>query len=156
MRLTHGIRILLVDGSRMRLLENTGDESRPHLETLLQRHADVPANRALHAGPPGLTLSRGHPGRSSLDEGDPHQQHEDRFVRESLEMVEAAGTPPDKGLVVVAPPRALAVLRDHYAADTRSILLAEIAKDLGKHTAEDVARIVSQADEPDGNPARQA
>lgn len=151
MRLTHGIRILLVDGSRMRLLENTGDERRPHLETLLQRHADVPSNRAIHAGPPGLSLSRGHPGRSTFDEGDPHQEHEDRFVRESLEMVEAAGAEPGKGLVVVAPPRALAVLREHYAPATRSILVSEIAKDLGKHTPEDVARIVSETGEPGGD-----
>ena len=45
-----------------------------------------------------------------------------------------------KSLIVVAPPRALADLRNAFHADVRSRILAEIDKDLTNHPIYDIEK----------------
>ena len=48
------------------------------------------------------------------------------------------------GLVVVAPPRALAVYRDALSADAKQVLAGEIDKTLTGHPVHDIERILTR------------
>jgi protein required for attachment to host cells len=68
-----------------------------------------------------------------VEQTDWHTQEEDRFLRNLLGHLEAAmNAGQAKSLIVVAPPRALGVLRQAYSHNLRAALRAEIDKDLVK------------------------
>ena len=51
-------------------------------------------------------------------------------------------------LVIVAPPRTLAVLRKYMPKNITNQIMAEIDKDLTKHTISDITRILTTENEP--------
>lgn len=141
MILPHNIVILVSDGTRMLLLQNQGNPADPDLRVVDHRQIENPPNRELLSDAPGVGTSAGYPGRDTMARGDPHQENEDAFLVEIAGSL-AEATEGSAGLVVVAPPRALGVLRRHYDDKTRARLVAEIDKDLTRHPVEDIARLL--------------
>ena len=80
MKLAHDTIILVVDGARMVLLRNHGDAVQPDLRVAEHRQIEIPENRDILSDAPGVDMSRGYPGRSTLDQGDPHRAYEDQFI----------------------------------------------------------------------------
>ena len=69
-------------------------------------------------------------GRSAIEPTDWHAQEEDRFLRKLAERLDAAVNAGEaKALILIAPPRALGVLRQTYSHGLRAALRAEIDKD---------------------------
>ncbi|WCT78601.1 host attachment family protein [Novosphingobium humi] len=141
MKLAHDIIILVADGTRMLLLKNHGNPLNPDLRVIGHRQFENPPNRDLLADAPGISVSRAFPGHDTIARGDPHQANEDAFLMEAAEAL-AGVVEASAGLVVVAPPRALGVLRQHYGDHVRARLLAEIDKDLVRHPVDDIARLL--------------
>lgn len=142
MKLRHETIVLVADGSRMLLLRNQGDAVYPDLRVIEHRERENPANRKLRSDAPGVAHSMGHPGRSTMDDGDPHQDSEDRFIAEAADALARVAAEGHNGIVVVAPPAALGALRRHYHPVLADRLIAEIDKDLTRHPVDAIADLL--------------
>ena len=127
----HDALILVMDGSRALLLRNGGTPQAPALR--VEQHVDAPANPLSHdqgSDRPGRTAMGSR--RSSLQEPSPHERQEEAFVRavgiwlDTFISQRGSGA----GLVLIAPPRCLAILRRDMPATSRRHVLAEESKDL--------------------------
>jgi protein required for attachment to host cells len=142
MKLDNGTIVLVVDGSRMLLLRNRGDEAYPDLAVLEHRAFRNPPNRELMTDAPGVGFSTGHPGRATFEEGDPHSVNAQRFVAAAADALAQAAHAQAGDLVVVAPPETLGTLRRHYDRAVHGRIVAEIAKDFTKHPVAEIARLI--------------
>jgi protein required for attachment to host cells len=134
MRIPHDALVLVADGRKSLFFRNEGDGEFLNLVVEDQRaHADL-QDRELKSDAPGRAMSQIGGRQSTMEEPDYHQIEEDRFARETAELlakrVEQDGV--DK-LVVVAPPRTLGELRQHYGKAVEARIVAEIDKDLVNH-----------------------
>ena len=79
--------------------------------------------------------------RSAMDQTDWHDQEEQRFLHSLLGRLDAAlNQGQTKSLIVVAPPRALGVLRPAYSHALRAAVRGEIDKDLVKLPVPEIER----------------
>jgi len=128
--LKHGTWVIVCDGRKAILLQNEGDAAFPNLRLHEVFETEIPASRNLGTAKPGRVFS-GKGGRhSAIEPTDLHQQAEDAFLAELAQKIEErvrAGA--IKGMILVAPPRALGALRPHLSEGVRSSLLAEVEKD---------------------------
>src|SRR5262249_40944906 len=116
LRVHHGDWIVVCDGKKALVLENARDEKFLNLKT--REVFDPPAPKPKELGPdaPGRAFSSVGSGRSAVEQTDWHTQEEDRFLRKLLDHIDAAvNAGQAKSLIVVAPPRALGVLRQAYS-----------------------------------------
>jgi len=133
LRIHHGDWIVVCDGKKALVLENAGDEKFLNLKTREVLDHPAPKTHELGTDAPGRAFSSVGSGRSAVEQTDWHTQEEDRFLRKLLDHIDAAvNAGQAKSLIVVAPPRALGVLRQAYSHDLRAALRAEIDKDLVK------------------------
>jgi protein required for attachment to host cells len=125
--------VVVCDGKKALVLENIGDTRFLNLKTLQVYEQPDLKTSELGTDAPGRAYNSVGAGRSAMEQTDWHQQEEDRFLQKlagDLDAEVKAGTP--KALIMVAPPRALGVLRQYYSPDLRSALRAEIDKDFVK------------------------
>ena len=144
MRIKKGTLILVVDGAKLLLFRNDGDTRKPALATLILEEADNPPSREQGTDSPGRTHSRMGNRRSAYQETDWHAQAEDRFARHAGQVLEQAAADEGKaGIIVIAAPRTLGVLRKHYGRQTGDRLLGEISKELARHETDDIVAVIS-------------
>jgi protein required for attachment to host cells len=126
--------VVVCDGAKALVLQNDGDTKFPNLKTLEVFEQKDPPTRELGSDAPGRAFSpAGHGSRSSVEQTDWHDQAEKAFLvklAQHLDSAIAAGK--TKSLVVVAPPRALGMLRPAYSHALKGALRAELDKDLVK------------------------
>ena len=133
LRIGHGEWVVVCDGAKALVLENAGDEKFPNLKTKEVYEQDDPPTHEQGTDAPGRSINSVDGRRSAMEQTDWHTQAEDRFLRKLVGHLDAAvnaGT--IKSLIVVAPPRALGVLRHAYSHNLRAALRAEIDKDFVK------------------------
>ena len=133
LKIKQGDWVIVCDGKKALLLENAGDEKFLNLKTReVFDHPDAKTSD-LGTGAPGRSFSSVGHGRSAVEETDLHTQEEEKFLRklaDHLDVAVKAGQA--KSLFMVAPPRALGILRQAYSHSLRSALRAEIDKDFVK------------------------
>lgn len=131
LKIRQGDWVIVCDGKKALVLENAGDEKFLNLKTReVFSHAD-PKTSEIGTDAPGRSFSSVGHGRSAMEQADWHTQEEERFLRKlaaHLDTEVKAGRA--KSIVLVAPPRALGVLRPSYTHDLRKALRSEIDKDL--------------------------
>ncbi len=137
-------KIIAVDGSRMAMFKNVGEAFEPVLE-LIEEHKN-PSLRTSELGTdkPGRSFQSKSPSRGAHEVTDMHQQEEDRFVTEVAQRIEQIVGDKNVGVILVAAPRALGVIRKHLKPETSARLLAEIAKDFGPDAAEPLAKMLAK------------
>ncbi|MCC6890983.1 MAG: host attachment protein [Hyphomicrobiales bacterium] len=123
--------VIVCDGKKALVLENAGDEKFLNLKT--RQVFDHPDQKTQELGTdaPGRSHSSVGHGRSAMEQTDWHTQEEERFLQALAKHLDAevkAGHV--KSLLIVAPPRALGVLRAAYSHDLKQALAGEIDKDL--------------------------
>jgi protein required for attachment to host cells len=130
LKIRQGDWVVVCDGKKALVLENVGDEKFLNLKTRdVYEHADLKTHE-LGTGAPGRSFSSAGHGRSAVEQTDLHDQEEQRFLHTLLGHLDAAvNAGQAKSLILVAPPRALGVLRPAYSHAVRSALRAEIDKD---------------------------
>jgi len=137
----HGEWVVVCDGAKALVLENTGDAKFPNLKMReVYEQKDLPTH-LLGADKPGRTHSSTDPGSSSVTQTDWHNQAEQAFLTHLAQRLDAeiaAGKV--KSLILVAPPRALGMIRHAYSHTLRSAVRAEIDKDLVKHPVHDIEK----------------
>jgi protein required for attachment to host cells len=129
-KIEQGDWVIVCDGQKALILENAGDEKFPNLQTRNVIEQDNPPTHVQGTDAPGR--SHGGPGSNGggIEQTDWHRQEEERFLRrlvDNLESAVKAGTA--KAIVIVAPPRAMGVIRDASSKNLKAALRAEVDKD---------------------------
>ena len=137
----HGEWIVVCDGAKALILENTGDGKFPNLKTVqVLEQKDLPTH-LLGADKPGRTHSSAGHGSSAVTQTDWHNQSEQVFLNHLAQRLDAdVSAGKAKSLIVVAPPRALGMIRQAYSHALRGAIRAEIDKDLVKHPVHDIEK----------------
>jgi protein required for attachment to host cells len=133
LKIRQGDWVIVCDGKKALVLENAGDEKFLNLKTKeVHEHPD-PKTHELGTDAPGRAFSSVGTERSSMEQTDWHTQEEDRFLRKLADRLDAAvNAGLTKSLILIAPPRALGVLRQTYSHNLRAAVRAEIDKDFVK------------------------
>jgi protein required for attachment to host cells len=133
LRIRQGDWIIVCDGKKALVLENIGDDKFLNLRTReVYEHPD-PKTRELGTDAPSRALNSLGTPRSAMEQTDWHTQEEERFLRTLADRLDTAvNAGQAKSLILVAPPRALGVLRQTYSHALRGALRAEIDKDFVK------------------------
>ena len=133
LKIRQGDWVVVCDGKKALVLENIGDEKFLNLKTReVREHADLKTHE-LGTDQPGRSFSSVGTGRSAVEQTDWHAQEEDRFLQKLAAHLDAAVNAwQTKSLIMVAPPRALGVLRQAYSHNLRAAVRAEIDKDFVK------------------------
>lgn len=137
----HGEWIVVCDGAKALILENTGDGKFPNLKTVqVLEQKDLPTH-LLGADKPGRSHSSAGHGSSAVTQTDWHNQSEQVFLTHLAQRLDAdVAAGKAKSLIVVAPPRALGMIRHSYSHALRGAIRAEIDKDLVKHPVHDIEK----------------
>jgi protein required for attachment to host cells len=142
----HGEWVVVCDGAKALVLENAGEEKFPNLKTIkVLEQKDLPTHE-LGADVPGRSNASVGRRRSAFAQTDWHDQAEQTFLTHLVQHLDAAiAAGKTKSLIVVAPPRALGMLRPAYSHAVRGAVRAELDKDLVKHTVGDIEKHLTGA-----------
>ena len=142
--LRHGAWIAICDGQRALLLENKGDREFPKLETRDVFRQENPPTHLQGSAPPGRAFSPVGGRRSATEESDFHDLAEQDFLRRFAEKLNhSIGEHKIRALVLIAPARALGMVRPHLSATTRRVLIAELDRDYVKMPLHEIERHLS-------------
>jgi protein required for attachment to host cells len=137
----HGEWVVVCDGAKALVLENAGDAKFPNLKMReVYEQKDMPTH-LLGADKPGRTHSSVGQNSSAVTQTDWHNQAEQAFLTHLAQKLDAevvAGKV--KSLILVAPPRALGMIRHVYSHVLRGAIRTEIDKDLVKHPVHDIEK----------------
>jgi protein required for attachment to host cells len=112
---------------------NAGTAAAISLEAVLALEERHSPSRVLGTDRPGRVVDAMDGSRSAVQETDWHAVAEERFLGNvASHLDEVLHAHRIKSLVVVAPPRAMGVLRDRLSSTAKRIKVGEIAKDLVK------------------------
>lgn len=143
--LRHGLWLVVCDGQKALLLENVGDHVFPKLETHETYRQENPPSHDQGSAPPGRVFASGER-RAATEENDLHQQKAEHFLGEVAEDINrfvAAGR--IRALALVAPARALGILRSRISEKTQKILVAELVHDYVKMPVHEIERSLQAA-----------
>src|SRR5262249_34529497 len=110
-KISRGDWVIVCDGTKALILENTGDEEYLNLKTREVYEQPAPKTHEIGTDAPGRTMNSVGGQRSAMDQTDWHDQEEQRFLHGVLGRLDAAVNGRQAtSLIMVAPPRALGVL----------------------------------------------
>jgi protein required for attachment to host cells len=125
--------VVVCDGAKALILENAGDAKFPNLRKIEVFEHKPLATHELGSDAPGRSHSSLGHGRSSVEQTDWHDQAERTFLAQLVKHLDAAiGAGKTKSLIMVAPPRALGVIRQAYSPALQAAVRAEVDKDFVK------------------------
>jgi protein required for attachment to host cells len=141
LKIQSGEWVVVCDGAKALILHNAGDAEFPNLKTLqVFEHKDLPT-RELGTDAPGRAHSSAGPGSSSVTQTDWHDQAEKAFLVQLVHHLDAAvAAGKTKAIVVVAPPRALGMIRPAYTHGLKGAIRAEVDKDLVKMPVHEIEK----------------
>jgi len=141
LRIHNGDWVVVCDGAKALILENAGDAVALNLKTR-EVHAQTDEKTSEQGtDAPGRSINSVGARRSAMEQTDWHEQDEERFLTELSKRLNAAVMAGEaKSLVLVAPPRALGVLRQAYSSGLRAALKAEIDKDFVKMPVHEIEK----------------
>lgn len=132
-RLEQGEWVVVCDGRKALILENVGDAKFPNLRTKEVHEQKNPPTHEQGTDAPGRSFNSVGNRRSSVGQTDWHAQAEAQFLQDLAGRLDAAiGAGEAKSIIIVAPPKALGVIRQAYSPALRKAVRAELAKDFVK------------------------
>ncbi|WP_082512463.1 host attachment protein [Afipia sp. Root123D2] len=141
-KIPHNALVFVGDGRRALFLRNDGDAISPNLRTEKVFEEENPPTHEQGSDRPGRVTAAGSAGRrSAVEATDWHDIEEHRFARRvAAAMEQLVRTRKAKALIVVAPPRTLADLRNAFHSDVKACVIAEINKDLTSHSVGEIEK----------------
>ena len=126
----NGAWVLVADHSKAILLKNNGTPVAPQLE--VKQVMEASANPLTHdqgTDRPGTVFAGSH--HSAVEETDWHELSARKFIQHAaMEMEKAQAAQDIDAFVLVAPPKALATLRETISDTVRASVVGELDKDL--------------------------
>ncbi|MNL55472.1 Protein required for attachment to host cell [compost metagenome] len=105
---------------------------------------DNEKDRDLGSDRPGRAHQSNGAARSAMEETDWHEEAEAGFLKDLVGKLSAMAFSREiEDIVVVAPPRALGLMRPYYSGSLKGAISAELAKDLVKHPVADIERLLA-------------
>ena len=134
--------VFVGDGRKALFLRNHGDAKFPNLRTEKVFEEENPSTHEQGSDRPGRLGEAALAGRrSAVEPTDWHDIEEHRFARKvAAAMEQMVRATKAKALIVVAPPKTLAELRNAFHPDVKACIIAEINKDLTKHPLEEIEK----------------
>lgn len=133
--------VVVCDGAKALVLQNAGDSKFPNLKTVEVFEQKDQSTRELGTDKPGRTNASTGTIRSSVGQTDWHDQAEQQFLTRLAHHIDAAiSAGKTKSLVVIAPPRALGMLRPAYSQALKGALRAELDKDFVKMPVHEIEK----------------
>ena len=133
--------VVVCDGKKALVLENVGDTKVVRLKTREVHEQPDPKTSEQGTDKPGRSINSIDSRRSAMEQTDWHAQEEDRFLRKLADRLDAAVNAGQvKSLILIAPPRALGVLRQTYSHNLRAAVRAEVDKDLVRMPVDEIEK----------------
>ena len=146
MPLPHDALVLVADGRKMLFFRNKGDEGQIDLRTEAHDEREDRKDSEIKTDAPGgIHQSAGY-GRSTDEEADFHQQEEDRWIKDAADELKDRALRNDyDALAIVAPPKALGVLRKCLHKEVEKRVICTINKEMsGRHVPDIEALLVGE------------
>jgi protein required for attachment to host cells len=145
-RIPHDTLIFVGDGRKALFLRNAGTPTEPNFVTEnVVKQDDNPSTAAQGADRPGRSFASVGSARSAMEQTDWHEIEEQRFAREAADiiarMVRARNI---QHVVIAAPPRTLAELRNALADDVRARVIGEVSKDFTRQPVSEIAKHLAE------------
>jgi protein required for attachment to host cells len=141
LKIAEGTWVVVCDGAKALVLENVGDEKFLNLKTREVYEQPHALTHEQGTDAPGRAYSSVGAARSAVGQTDWHEQDEQRFLKELMDRLDTAVTAGRlKSMIVVAPPRALGVIRQAYSQQLRGVLQDELDKDLVKMPVHEIEK----------------
>jgi protein required for attachment to host cells len=143
MPLPHDALVLVADGRTMLFFRNEGDEGQIDLRTEAHdQREDRKDSEIKTDAPGGIHQSAGY-GRSTYEEADFHQQEEDRWIKDAAEELKERALRNDyDALAIVAPPKALGVLRKYLHKEVEKRLICTVNKEMSGRPVPDIEALL--------------
>nr|WP_294170600.1 host attachment family protein [uncultured Sphingomonas sp.] len=139
--------VLVIDGRKMLFFRNEGDENQIDLRTEAHdERDDADYNREIRRDAQGTAATSSGMGRPSMEETDFKQQDEDNWVKVAAENLRMRALKNDfQHLCIIAPPKALGVLRKELHKEVEKRIVCSINKEMSGRPIPDIeALIVSE------------
>ncbi len=143
MAIPHGALVLVADGKKVLFLRNQGDAEIIDLRMEAHDQREDRKDGEIKTDAPGTQSSRVGMGRDTMEETDFHQQEEDRWVKDAAEELKKRALRNDfDALVVIAPPKALGVLRKELHKEVEKRIVTTINKEMTDRPIRDIEELL--------------
>jgi protein required for attachment to host cells len=146
LKIEQGEWVVVCDGAKALVLENVGDRMYPNLKTREVYAHENPKTHEQGTDQPGRSISSVGSARSAMEQTDWHAQAERTFLVDLASRLDAAVTAGEtKCILIVAPPRALGILRQVYTPVLKNALRGEVDKDYVKMPVHEIEKHLAAA-----------
>jgi protein required for attachment to host cells len=144
MPLPHNALVLVADGRKMLFFRNHGDENQIDLRTEAHEARNELKDRDIKTDAPGTVKQSAGYGRSTYEETDFHQQEEDRWIKDAADELKARVLRGDfEALAIVAPPKALGVLKKCLHKEVAKRVVCTINKEMSGRPIPDIEALLN-------------
>ena len=144
MPLPHNALVLVADGRKMLFFRNKGDENQIDLRTEAHDARRYQRkDREIKTDAPGTVKQSFGFGRSTYEEADFQQQEEDRWIKDAAEELKERALRNDfDALAIVAPPKALGVLRKCIHKEVEKRIVCTANKEMSARPIPDIEALL--------------
>lgn len=143
MRITPDCLIVVADGQNANFLQNQDAGATLRLGSVYAMTLHNEASRALGTDRPGHMQLGASTRKGSYEQADLHQENERRFLKQvAAKAQELFKGGAYKGVVLLAEPRALGILRQEIGPKLQGVSVLEIARDYTKTALPELERIL--------------
>jgi len=143
MPLPHDALVLVADGRKMLFFRNHGDENQIDLRTEEHAARKDRKDREIKTDAPGTNKQSFGFGRSTYEEPDFQQQEEDRWIIDAADELKARVLRNDfEALAIVAPPKALGVLRKQLHKEVERRIVCTVNKEMSGRPIPDIEALL--------------
>lgn len=141
--------VLVADGRKMLFFRNHGDENQIDLRTEAHDERRDAKDSELKTDSPGAQSPRVGIGRDTMAETDFHQQEEDVWVKDAAAQLKQRALRNDfEALVIIAPPKALGVLRKALHKEVERRIVLTLNKEMTDKPVPDIEQLLSAESAP--------
>ena len=146
MPLANNALVLVLDGRKILFFRNQGDENQIDLRTEAHDQREDAMDRDLKTDAQGAKPSSWGGATDSTGETDYHQQEEDKWVKDAAEDLRLRALRNDfDQLCIVAPPKALGVLRKQLHKEVERRIVCTINKEMSGRPIPDIEALLVEA-----------
>ena len=144
MPLPHNALVLVADGRKMLFFRNHGDEGQIDLRTEAHDARQDRQDREIKSDAPGTVQQSFGYGRSTYEEPDFQQQEEDRWIKDAAEELKVRVLRNDfDALAIVAPPKALGVLKKCLHKEVQKRIVCTLNKEMSGRPVPDIEALLN-------------
>jgi protein required for attachment to host cells len=145
MPLPHNALVLVADGRKMLFFRNHGDENQIDLRTEAhEARRDQRKDREIKTDAPGTVKQSFGYGHSTYEETNFQRQEEDRWIKDAADELKARALRNDfDALAIVAPPRALGVLKKCLHKEVGRRIVCTVNKEMSGRPVPDIEALLN-------------